>query len=282
MNKTIKYLIGFAISDAILWLALSPRIATKLYHSKLFKKEGERGDMELLRDFNEVETSELFFPACDGTPLHAWFFKHPTSKKVFLYNMGRSSDLGKSLNYSKIMLDAGGSVFVYEYRGFGSTPGAPSVLGICQDGLTAYDYVQKTLGYDPKDIVIYGESLGAGVASYVSQHRKSAGYVLQSGFASLERIGKEMVAALKVYPRWLFPNPSLDNAEIAAGPHPPLLVIHGIKDDVIPVHHSRLIFDGASEPKQLVQLKNSAHSDLSVADASAFTSALRKFLVTVS
>jgi fermentation-respiration switch protein FrsA (DUF1100 family) len=282
MKKSIKFLVGFAVSDLILWLAMSPRIATKLYHSKLFKSNGVRGSMQSLRDFNEVQTSEITFRAKDGTPLRGWFYKHPTSSKVFIYNQGRSSDLGKSLTYAKVMLAAGASVFCYEYRGFGDTPGKPSVVGICEDGLTAYDYVSGKLGYQADNIVIYGESLGAGVAAYVSERRKAAGLVLQSGFASLERIGKDMVTALRVYPSWLFPRPSLDNAKAVTHAHPPLLVIHGVNDEVIPVHHSRLIYDGACGSKQLVQLPNSGHTNLVEADGPAFVGALRSFLTALA
>jgi uncharacterized protein len=282
MKKSIKLMAGFALTDLFLWIALSPRFATKLYHSRLFTRNGVRGSMDLVRQFNEVETSPVEFRAKDGTQLRGWFYKHPTSKKVFIYNQGRNSDLGKALNYAKVMLAAGASVFSYEYRGFGDTPGQPSVVGICQDGLTAYDYVSGTLGYQAQDIVIYGESLGAGVAAYVAERRKSAGLVLQSGFASLERIGKEMFAALKVYPGWLFPRPTLDNAKAVKKIQPPLLVIHGVRDEVIPVHHSRLIFDGASGSKQLVHLPNSGHTDLVEADGPAFVGALRNFLVALA
>ncbi len=282
MKKSIKYMVGFAVSDLILWLAMSPRFATKLYHSKLFKSNGVRGSMQLVRDFNEVETSAIEFRAKDGTPLRGWFYKHPTSKKVFIYNQGRSSDLGKALNYAKVMLAAGASVFSYEYRGFGDTPGNPSVIGICEDGLAAYDYVAGSLGYQADDIVIYGESLGAGVAAYVAERRKAAGLILQSGFASLERIGKDMVAALKLYPSWLFPRPRLDNAAAVKRNHLPLLVIHGVNDEVIPVHHSRLIYDSARGSKQLVQLPNSGHTDLVEADGPAFVGALRNFLSAIA
>jgi len=282
MKKSLKLMVGFALSDLFLWIAMSPRFATKLYHSKLFKFDGERGSMELVRQFNEVETSTVAFRAKDGTPLRGCFYKHPTSEKVFIYNQGRNSDLGKALNYAKVMLAAGASVFSYEYRGFGETPGNPSVVGICEDGLTAYDFVRDNLGYQADNIVIYGESLGAGVAAYVAERRAAAGLVLQSGFASLERIGKEMFAALKVYPGWLFPRPTLDNARAVKKNHPPLLVIHGVNDEVIPVHHSRLIFDGASGSKQLVQLPNSGHTNLVEADGPAFVGALRNFLTALA
>lgn len=282
MKKSTKLMAGFALADLVLWIALSPRFATRLYHSKLFKSNGVRGSMDLVRQYDEVETSPIDFQAKDGTPLRGWLYKHPTSKKVFIYNQGRSSDLGKALNYAKVMLAAGASVFSYEYRGFGDTPGEPSVVGICEDGLTAYDYVVEQLGYEPEDIIIYGESLGAGVAAYVSERRKAAGLVLQSGFASLERIGKDMFAALRVYPSWLFPRPKLDNARAVTKNHPPLLVIHGVHDEVIPVHHSRLIFDGASGSKQLVHLPNSGHTDLVEADGPAFVGALQNFLTALA
>lgn len=282
MKKSIKLMAGFALTDLFLWIAFSPRFATRLYHSKLFKRDGVRGSMDLVRQFAEVETSPVEFRAKDGTPLRGWFYKHPTSKKVFIYNQGRNSDLGKALNYVRVMLAAGASVFSYEYRGFGDTPGEPSVVGICQDGLSAYDYVVGKLGYQAEDIVIYGESLGAGVAAYVAERRRSAGLVLQSGFASLERIGKEMFAALKVYPGWLFPRPTLDNAKAVKKIQPPLLVIHGVRDEVIPVHHSRLIFDGATGSKHLVHLSNSGHTDLVEADGPAFVGALRNFLTALA
>lgn len=282
MKKSIKLMAGFALADLFLWIAVSPRFATKLYHSKLFRRDGERGSMDLVRQYNEVETSPVEFKAKDGTTLRGWFYKHPTSTKVFIYNQGRNSDLGKALNYAKVMLAAGASVFSYEYRGFGDTPGYPSVVGICEDGLTAYDFVSKQLGYQAQDIVIYGESLGAGVAAYVAERRQAAGLVLQSGFASLERIGKEMFAALKVYPGWLFPRPTLDNARAVKKIQPPLLVIHGVQDEVIPVHHSRLIFDGALGHKQLVQLPNSGHTNLVEADGPAFVGALRNFLTALA
>src|SRR6185437_7029120 len=99
MNKSIKYMVGFAAVDLLLWIALSPRFATKLYHSKLFKGNGVRGSLQDVRQFKDVETFEVEFRAKDGTPLNGWFYKHPTSKKVFIYNQGRCSDLGKALNY---------------------------------------------------------------------------------------------------------------------------------------------------------------------------------------
>jgi hypothetical protein len=69
MKKSTKLMAGFALADLVLWIALSPRFATRLYHSKLFKSNGVRGSMDLVRQYDEVETSPIDFQAKDGTPL---------------------------------------------------------------------------------------------------------------------------------------------------------------------------------------------------------------------
>lgn len=280
MTKAIKRVVGFCLSNLVLWLALSPRFAIKLYQLKLFKIFGEPGSLESLRNFNDVENFPVDFAAIDGTMLHGWFYKGQGSK-IFVYNMGRNSDLGKSLANARAMLAAGASVFTYEYRGFGSTAGKPSVKGICEDGLTAYDVVLAQLGYDPANIIVYGESLGAGVASFVTEHRATAGLVLQSGFASFDAIGKSQQRFLRLYPRFLFPR-LLNNRQTVARQHPPLLVIHGAQDTFIPVKQAHLIFDAACEPKKLVLLPNSHHRDMATLDWQPFVSALADFLATLA
>ncbi|MGH9551458.1 MAG: alpha/beta hydrolase, partial [Terriglobales bacterium] len=251
------------------------------YHRKLFAMDPTRGDEAQLAAFNDVENREVLFRAVDGKRLRGWLFKHPTSKRVWLYSIGRSSDIPKNLEYVRMLLESGASVFVYEYRGFGQSEGQPSVRRICQDGLSAYDCLTRQLGYTADQIVFYGESLGGSVATYVCARRRAAGIVLQSTFASLERIAKEMVPALKVYPRAMFPRPLLDTAQTLQGQHPPLLIMHGVLDNVIPLHHSLLIFGAASEPKQVVHLKHSLHTKINITDREEFVHALSSHLASL-
>ena len=130
--------------------------------------------------------------------------------------------------------------------------------------------------------MIYGESLGAGIASYLSQVVPACGLVLQSGFVSLRRIGGEHLAPLKAYPSWLFPQPHLDNVSVVKQNHPPLLVIHGLKDGTIPFAHAEEIFKHALEPKTFVRLPNSDHIDLYLQDAETFCLGLKRFLDTLN
>jgi uncharacterized protein len=276
MRKSSKFLTGFVLSDVLLWLISSPRFALKFYQAKVFETFGVRGPMEELLAFKEFENFPVFLEAVDGTVMQGWFYQGP-GDKLFVYNMGRNSDIAKSLANARVMLAAGASVFTFEYRGFGSTAGKPSLKSICEDGLTAYDFARDQLGYDESAIIIYGESLGAGVASYVSDCRPAAGLVLQSGFASFEHIGKKQKKFLRIYPNFLFPR-ALNNEERVARAHPPLLVIHGEQDTFIPVDQAHRIFDAACPPRQLALLPNSHHRDMAELDWDAYLKALTGYL----
>ncbi len=278
MRKSTKVLLGGAAIAKIAWLCLSPRVATKLYHSKLFRNDQGQGPEVLLDAFNDVQNYRVAVKTVDGTKLRGWYFKHPTASKVWLFFMGRASDIPKNLGYVRMLLEAGASVFIFEYRGFGKSPGKPSIVGVCQDALAAYDCLVEEFGYNGNQIVFYGTSLGAAIAAHVSTVRSYAGRVLQSGFASLESIGKEMLGLLKVYPTLLFPRPLLDTINIVRKNDKPLLIMHGKHDDVIPVSHSHRIFAAAAEPKRLVVLDHSAHKGIDLTDRAPVVEALTRFL----
>lgn len=262
------------------WVGLSPRVSPGLYESELFHPDRGHGSMSELRSFDRVENHEVLFNAVSGERLHGWIFIQPGSKKIVLLHPGNAGDIAKHLPIIKMLLDSGVSVFIYEPRGFGMSAGSPSIKNICQDGESAFDYL-VTNGYRNDQIVLYGESLGASVAAHVSSVRPAAGIILQSGFASLERIGKEKVPALRAYPTFMFPVPRLDNARIMEGKHQPLLILHGEKDDLINISHSEEIFARASGPKKFVRFPDSGHSVFNGKDRQLFVETVRGFITSL-
>ncbi len=221
------------------WVISSPRFLPGLYTAKLFHPDKDRGTAEQvseLKSFRGVPNYELFFNAQDGSSLHGWYFKQPGATKIYVLFPGNAGDIPRRLDYFKILLSSGASVFIYEPRGFGQSQGKASITSICQDGENAYDYVNKTLSYGSEQIVLYGVSLGTTVATHVSTVRAACGLVLQSGFSSLEDIAYEKVPFLRIYPAVLFPqSPALNNVAIVKQPHVPLLVIHGAMDTLIDI-----------------------------------------------
>jgi hypothetical protein len=260
------------------WLGLSPRFATGLYEPRLFHPNEGNGSQSDLRAFQDVENHEVFFKAADGTTLHGWIYVNPGSRQILLIHPGNAGDIAGRLQLTKLLLKTGASVFQYEPRGFGLSGGQPTLAGVAEDGLAAYDYLVNVAGYSPDSIVLYGMSLGSGVATYVSEHRRSAGIVIHAGFSSLERIGKEKLPILRIYPAWLFPHPRMDNAGILEGSHPPLLILHGEKDTMIPVAHAEELNRRASRPKELVRFPDSGHWTFDVDDARQFVTTVDRFL----
>jgi len=265
------------ITFIAIWAFLSPRITPTLYSDELFKPQWGVGSQKELREFNKFENHELFFPTKNGDKLHGWLFFNPSSDKIILFHPGNAGDIAKRIPIIEYLLDSGASVFVYEPRGFGMSPGTPSIKSILEDGEAAYDYLAAS-GYKPSQIVLYGESLGCAVATHVSTQRTVAGIILQSGFASLERIAKEQMPLLAVYPSWMFPYHRLDNAALMGRSHAPLLILHGDKDTLIGIHHSEEINSRAAEPKQFVRFPHSGHSDVTQNDLELFIKSVSTFL----
>lgn len=252
----------------IAYLLLSPRVNMRLYRRLLFQPTAfpQLPAGRLPRSM-DIEPEELYFNSFGDLDsketLHGWYFQHPNPEApLVIFSHGNSGNLTIREPLFQLLLECGASVFIYDYRGFGKSTGAPTLEGVYQDGLAAYDFIVGKFALPANQVFLYGESLGAAVSSYISSKRKSAGLILQSGFSSLRNIGGERVRALKLYPSWLFPMPGTSSREILSADHPPLLIIHGMLDRSVAFHHAQALYDSASQPKQLLALPASAHSDL--------------------
>ena len=267
----LSKVIGTAVISAALYYFLSPRKASALYRSLLFHPTA-LPDVLSLSMIDEAfggSPEEVYFESegkfAGKAQLHGWFFPSAKSSAdsgiTVLFSHGNSGNLGDRYTTVKWLTNFGLSVFVYDYRGFGRSEGKPSVNGVAQDGLAAYDYLLSR-GIDPDKIVLYGESLGVAVSTFVAEKRHAAAMILQSGFSSLRRIALETFPLLQIYPKSLFPSPALNSDEILANCNIPVLICHGQNDATVGVHHARKLFASAAGPKSLLIVENGAHSDL--------------------
>lgn len=222
---------------------------------------------------------DINFSNSNGDTLNAWFIKSPGSKRIVLIHHGNAGNIINRLLIARDFLQLGISVFVYDYRGYGASTGKPTVAGLIEDGEAAYDYVAKNLGYKPDDIIVYGESIGTAVACRVAQDRPCKAIVLQSGLTSLPDVAYDGVCWLRLFPKWVFPNPHFDSAAIIANLKEPILFIHGMKDKTIPDHHSKDLSALAKNPQnEIVFLPDAGHNDVQSADEPRYFEALSKFV----
>ncbi len=263
---------------SVLYIGLAPRINQLLYRQMLFYPVPFGTDVEAVPVLEGIEGEDVYFHGDMGQRLNGWFWRNPEAKFVFLFSHGNSGNITIRDKTARLMLMAGGSVFVYDYQGFGRSTGNPSVEGICSDARGAYDYLVQREGVSPDSIIAYGESLGAAVSSYLTTVRPVRSFVLQSGFASLHRIAYETFPLLRVYPDFLFPKPTLDSQSVLSRRHPPVLLIHGELDSVIPVQHSVDMFNASVGEKRLLKLPNSAHADICQTSPEPYVSALKELI----
>ncbi len=275
-------MIGLEIAAALalllaLYLVASPRFGERAYHYALFAPwkypvGNYHGDLGSSGRFEDV-----FFEAVDGKKLHGWFFQG-TEQKVIIVNHGKTGNITDLERLMFLLLDTGASVFIYDYRGFGRSEGAPSLKVICEDGLKAYQWLVELKQFAPKDIVAYGESLGGIVACHLAEQTEVGGLILQSAFSSLRTISIENMSVLKYFPDALFPIYGKNSATVGKF-NKPVLMLHGALDQDIVVRHSHdLLAASATADKEFVILPNTLHDEIDEKDSELFVRTVKAFL----
>lgn len=227
----------------------------------------------------QIRPQDEFFSNKNGDKLHGWYYQVPGAHKLILMHHGNAGNIAyRNALANELTTRCGASFFVYDYRGFGKSKGIPSLSGLQEDGEAAFDFVTAKLGYAPKDIINYGESIGSGVAVPVTATRPCGGLILQSAVGSLPRVGRNAIAFLRPYPDFIFPQPQLNNIEAIKEVHAPVILFHGIPDTTVSYHDSEAIYANAQEPKKLTLLKASGHNSVIGEDFNVFEKDVRDFL----
>jgi uncharacterized protein len=219
--------------------------------------------------FAAVES--LFIQAADGTRLHAWHLKPAPGAPLVVYFGGNAEEVSWMLARAAQNTPGTGWLLV-DYRGYGSSGGAPSERALTADGQLWHDHAMEKLG--AQTIVLFGRSLGSGVAVQIAAARPVAGLILVAPYDSLTSVARHYYPYLPV--RWMLKHP-FDSASRAAQIAAPLLCLVAEHDEVIPVGHSKRLFDAWKGPKRWVELKRAGHN--STDDAPDFWRAIREFLV---
>ena len=244
----------------------------QVYHpSRIMEATGA----ELQRPFQDV-----YFRAEDGVGLNGWFFPCDTnsarSSLAVMFCHGNGGNISHRLDMAAALLATGVNVFLFDYRGYGGSQGHPSEEGTYRDAAAAYDWL-KEKGFAGKDILLFGESLGGGVAAELATRVPSGGLILQSTFTSIPDIGAELFPWLPVR---LLCRIKYDTASKLPRVKAPVLVMHSRGDSLIPFHHSQRNFALANEPKLFCELSGNHNDPLT--NRSQFIADFDKFLQRVA
>jgi uncharacterized protein len=198
----------------------------------------------------------------EGATLSAVLFKAANAKGVVLYFHGNAGSLRTWGDVARDFTSRGYDIMIPDYRGFGKSTGSISnEKQMLTDGLAVYDYLKKS--YQENRIILYGRSIGTGVATFVARSGKPRMLILESPFFSLADLAsyhypllpKRVVSLFMKYPfrtdLWI--------PEVAC----PVYLIHGTRDDIIPFDASARLELLIKSPHKLIRIEGGGHNNLS-------------------
>jgi len=170
----------------------------------------------------------------------------------------------------RALIADGTGLLALSYRGYGGSSGSPSETGLIRDAEAAYEFAAAR--YGTARLALWGESLGTGVAVALAAAHPVAAIILDAPFTSAAAVGAAHYPFLPV--RWLIKDPFHSDRRIL-DVRAPVLVLHGARDDVIPIALGEQLFALIPGPKQFVRFADAGHNDL---DHYGATQTVREFL----
>jgi uncharacterized protein len=182
--------------------------------------------------------------------------------KVLLYLAGVGRNMGDHnyLTRLEALRQLGFAVLVFDYRGYGASDGDfPSEAAITQDAQAAWRYLTQVRRIPPEDIVLYGESLGGAVAiDLASKQPQAAALIVQSSFVSMSAIVERWHWA-KYFPIDRLLTERYESRRKIKTIQMPVLLIHGMRDPVVPYDMSQALYAAAPSPKALWLVEQGGH-----------------------
>lgn len=220
---------------------------------------------------------DVFFTAADGIRLNGWWLPsavRPEASATVLIFHGNAGNIADRLGLIQIFHDLGLNVFIIDYRGYGRSEGKPSEAGLYLDSQAAYHYLTKRPGINPRKIIFFGESLGAAVAFDLAVKKEVAGVITEGAFTSVPALAAEVyhLGFFKFLVRSQYDSLAKIKKIIC-----PILIFHGLKDNIVPLHHSSELQAAAAGTSQ-VALLNGDHTGAFLDNQKEVREKIRAFL----
>jgi uncharacterized protein len=216
---------------------------------------------------------EVSLMTSDGERVLAWYVAPQPGSPLVIYFHGNAEILGANVQRHRHLVADGTGLIALSYRGYGGSSGQPSEAGLHRDADAAYTFAAAQVRCDR--IVLWGHSLGSGVAVRLAAKRAIAGLILEAPYTSAADIAAMRFWFVPV--RLLMKDPFHSDQHIA-DVTAPVLVLHGARDDVIPLAVGERLYALIRAPKRFVRFAQGGHVDL---DACGALAVVRDFLTSL-
>lgn len=196
------------------------------------------------------------FSVSGGEQVIVWHARPTTRTETILYFHGNGGMLGHRSDRFAFLQSQGYGLVVLSYRGYGGSSGRPSEAANVADAVMLYDWLRQR-GVPPIKIVLFGESLGSGIAVQLAAQLSVGAILLDSPYSSIED-----VAAARF---WWLPVRGMvweryDSMAHVAKLRAPLVVVQGDRDGIVPPHLGAKLVDAATVRKLLIVRDGEYHT----------------------
>ena len=223
-----------------------------------------------------LEFEDVRFTAADGVMLHGWFVPGRNGATLVLLHGNAGNISGRLRRLAELHRRLGMNVLIFDYRGYGLSEGRPSEKGTYLDAEAALDYVGSRGDVDEGRVALFGHSLGTAIAVETTVRREVYALLLESPFTSIRAMAGHnypFVPGIGMILRTKYD--SLSKIENVGTP---LLVLHGDRDDTVPIRMGRALYEAAVEPKRFLAIEGAGHDDADVVGGDAYYEAIAAFL----
>mmetsp|Transcript_62224 Transcript_62224/g.166965 ORF Transcript_62224/g.166965 Transcript_62224/m.166965 type:complete len:256 (-) Transcript_62224:13-780(-) len=207
-----------------------------------------------------------------GQRIPAIYIPFDGASFTILFSHANAEDLGHIVPHLKALSHVlQVNVLGYEYTGYGRSTGSPSEKDCYYDIAAAYAYLLQERNALPRDIILFGRSLGSGPTCELASRAEVGGVILQSAFTSCVRVAYDV-------PRT---PPLLDafcNLDKVGKIDAAVLVVHGTHDDVVPTSHGKQLFRACRRPHRPLWVRGAGHNDIEVSHSKEYYMHLQEFV----
>ena len=193
-----------------------------------------------------VDIENVRIKTSDNIELLGWYHeKNLKDFKTLIFFHGNAGSLENRIHKLNHFRDMNINFLIIAWRGFSGNNGNPSEQGLYEDGKSAIDWLIKK-GVSEKNLILYGESLGTGVATHLAQNKNFAGVILETPFTSMIDAAKKFYPYIPVK---LLLKDKFENYKKIKNINSPILIMHGEVDQLVPFSMGEKIYEIANEPK---------------------------------
>jgi hypothetical protein len=202
--------------------------------------------------------TDLRLKTTDGVSIQTWYKQAAEGFPTIAYFHGNGGNIGGRALIYDTLVQQGFGVMALSYRGYGASEGSPTESGLYEDARTALGYLMVTQQLPPEQIILFGESLGSGVAVQMALEFPVGMLALQSPYRSVAERAAEIYPWVPVKLLIKDRFPSIEKiGKVTA----PVLILHGERDEVIPAAHGRSIYEATRATKRAHFMPHVNHND---------------------